>query len=246
MRSDAIMTRLCSQRSTNVPAIGPRKMFGSVAARKTRPVASGESGHAENEDAQRDLVQPVAEEADRLREPVRGKSWIQRQAHVRVAADLGAQAEGAGQAGARARAQEDRPLQANPRCRGSVRAATQADAGRLRVVPAAHERGEDEPAQAGRDEGVADARDVAHVGKRDRDEVRDRAAHQEELKVRLDWQEHMEADRQVACAHAGGRKRRPVDGHEAAVDDDCQPIGRGANDHGRDAREVAVGPQAGE
>ena len=43
IRSLAIITRLCSQRSTNVPAIGPRSRLGSVAARKTKPVSSGES-----------------------------------------------------------------------------------------------------------------------------------------------------------------------------------------------------------
>ena len=37
-RSVAIITRFWSQRSTNVPAIGPSSRLGSVAARKTRPV----------------------------------------------------------------------------------------------------------------------------------------------------------------------------------------------------------------
>ena len=46
MRSLAIITRLCSQRSTNVPAIGPRKMLGRVAARKTRPGGEGRVGDA--------------------------------------------------------------------------------------------------------------------------------------------------------------------------------------------------------
>ena len=49
MRSLAIITRLCSQRSTNVPAIGPRTMFGSVAARKTKPGRERRVGDREDE-----------------------------------------------------------------------------------------------------------------------------------------------------------------------------------------------------
>ncbi len=41
-RSLTTMTSFWSQRSTNVPAIGPRRRFGSVAATKTNPTAIGE------------------------------------------------------------------------------------------------------------------------------------------------------------------------------------------------------------
>jgi len=41
-RSLTIITSFWSQRSTNVPAIGPRSRFGMAAAMNTRPTASGE------------------------------------------------------------------------------------------------------------------------------------------------------------------------------------------------------------
>ena len=49
----------------------------------------GRVGDAEDEHGQRDLVQPVAEQADRLAQPEGHEAGVERQADVRVLADAG-------------------------------------------------------------------------------------------------------------------------------------------------------------
>ena len=81
------MTSLWSQRSTNVPAIGLRSRFGSVAAKKTRPVASAEPVEIATTATQRELVEPVAEQRDELAGPERRERAVEREPDVRVLAD---------------------------------------------------------------------------------------------------------------------------------------------------------------
>ena len=91
MRSLATITRLCSQRSTNVPAMGAEEDVRQRRGEEDEPGRERRVGDRVDKDGQRHLVEPVAEEADRLRQPERGESGVQRQSDVGVSAHAGAQ-----------------------------------------------------------------------------------------------------------------------------------------------------------
>ena len=161
--------------------MGPSRMFGKVAARKTRPVASGEFGDAVHENAERNLMQPVAEEADRLRQPVGRETRVESEPDVRMTADLRADENGLDRPEPMpvpSTTGRSRPI---PVVAAALAPGTQRDPRRLSGVRATNERREDEPRQARGDEGVADACDVGQERQRDRDDVANRPGVQEEL-----------------------------------------------------------------
>ena len=86
-RSLTIITSRWFQRSTKAPAIGDRRRFGRVAATKTSADGEDRVGQPEHEGGQRDLVDPVAEEADQLAGPQRRERAVEREPDVGVAAD---------------------------------------------------------------------------------------------------------------------------------------------------------------
>ena len=81
------MTSLWSQRSTNVPAIGLRSRFGSVATKNTSADREGGAGRDRDHGDERDLVEPVAEQRDELARPQRRERAVEREPDVGVAAD---------------------------------------------------------------------------------------------------------------------------------------------------------------
>ena len=85
-RSLTTMTCFWSQRSTNVPAIGPRMRFGIVAATNTKRDRDRRAGQRVDEEREGDLVHPVAEQADQLAGPERREVAVEGEPDVRVAA----------------------------------------------------------------------------------------------------------------------------------------------------------------
>ena len=81
------ITSLLSQRSTNVPAIGLRSTFGSIAAKKTSPVASTDPVAVRHDRDECQLVEPVAEQRDELARPQRGERAVEGEADVWMLAD---------------------------------------------------------------------------------------------------------------------------------------------------------------
>ena len=67
--SDTTSTCFWSQRSTKVPATGEKIRFGIVPTKNVSATANGESVDLVHEGRQRDLVHPVAEQADDLARP---------------------------------------------------------------------------------------------------------------------------------------------------------------------------------
>ena len=78
-----------SQRSTNVPAIGLKKRFGSVAGDEHERRREDRAGQREDDGRQGDLVDAIAEERDQLAGPQRRERAVEGEADVRVAADAG-------------------------------------------------------------------------------------------------------------------------------------------------------------
>ena len=88
---------------------------------------------------QRDLVQPIAEEADRLGQPVGREARVEREADVWMAADPRAKAERLGQARAGAAAEHDGPLKADSRWPPQPARPEPRLTPALRILLAAHE-----------------------------------------------------------------------------------------------------------
>jgi hypothetical protein len=78
------MTSLWSQRSTNVPAIGLRRRFGRVAAKKTSPVGERRTGRDGDDRDERQLVEAIAEERDQLAGPQAPRTTVEREPDVRM------------------------------------------------------------------------------------------------------------------------------------------------------------------
>ena len=89
-RSLTTMTSRWSQRSTKVPAIGDRSRFGSVAATNTNATRDRGVRDRGDEEGQRDLVDPVAEEADQLARPERRERAVEGEPDVGMTADADA------------------------------------------------------------------------------------------------------------------------------------------------------------
>ncbi len=91
--------------------------MGSVAAQEGEAGEQRGIGQGVDEDAQRHLVEPVAEQADRLGQPEAGESGVQREPDVRVLADSRAERprrrEWCRNARAKSAAEDDRPLEAD-------------------------------------------------------------------------------------------------------------------------------------
>ena len=81
------MASLWSQRSTNVPAIGLSSRFGSVAAKKTSPVANAEPVGHHNDRNQCKLIESIAEERDELSGPHRREGPVEGEPDVGMLAD---------------------------------------------------------------------------------------------------------------------------------------------------------------
>ena len=203
MRSLTIITRLWSQRSTNVPAIGPSSRFGSVAARNTRPVAAGDPVRRQHHRSQRDLVQPVAEHADGLAEPEGAEPGIAHEPHVGMRPDPHADRwpweHPRPRPSGRARLSGPAPAGPGPRPpprttgRPSIESSGPAGAAsgrrghaRARCHPSsgcgvAPQQGhEHEPAQADGDRDIADADDVGQDRRRERHDVAERPCLEQE------------------------------------------------------------------
>ena len=111
----------------------------------------------------------------------------------------------------------------------------------LRLGGRAQERREQEEAEAGGEEQVADRRDVLEWREGERDDVREGAEAEEELCV-----ERLERDVEDR-AEVAGEAAQSVgvhpDRHPAAVDEDHEPVARDADEGEREARVRPVVPQ---
>ena len=164
IRSLAISTRLCSQRSTKVPAIGPEQDVGQRGRKEDQARRQRRVGQRVDEHAQRHLVKPVAEQADRLGQPEAGKSRVQGEADVRVAAERARRACAGNGAAMPApigpprtigRSRPKSGVDHDPAARPERHAA-------LWVLLPAHQRTEHERGQAGANENVPHAGDVGN------------------------------------------------------------------------------------
>ena len=118
---------------------------------------------------------------------------------------------------------------------------------RLCLLGRAQNGGEQEEAQAGGQEQVADRGDVADERQRNRDDVADGPGVEEEVRVqRAVGEDHVELREDRAGIEAGGDEAGPPDRHVAAVHDDRDRVQQDADEREAQARLVAVDPEAAE
>src|SRR6478735_7566963 len=213
------ITSLWSQRSTNVPAIGLRSRFGSVAAKKIRPVANAEpvavattktSASWLNRSPKSEMSCP-AHSAEN--EPLsarrtygcwRTRSTVSGDGRVpgRRKAGLVALVSGAG-----------RPAGT----RGGQSGLGGCSELLLECRRHAHDGGEQEEGKAKRQEGIPDRRHVLDDRQRDGDDVGERAQVQEEVGIKGGRQDVMERP-DIGPLETGQSQGRLPDRHVAAVD----------------------------